>query len=347
MPKVLAKASSALKKLTTFKAAQDAFLHEVGAVYLSKAETVDPEELRNWQPAGLAWPLMRDLQRRATGMRRHVTEVDGHKVVWMEGGNAKGEAVVLLHGFTSSKENWLLMAPFLLSRFHVYAPDLPGWGESQFIHDADYSMDAQVARVAEWAKKHVKAPAHVVGSSMGGAVAGLLAARHPELVETLTLMNSAGVRGANASPFEQGLLEGKNGLIARTFADVMQLFESVVERNRMAITLALAPAMYGDFVNRRSVNLHLFSHLVGRTPSEKLPGIDAIKVPTLVLWGEQDRILDVSCADAIAAVLPHAEVKRLNRVGHLPMIEVPGVTARRLRGFWHRNAAAVPLAQAA
>jgi len=346
MPKVLAKASSAIKKLTTFKAAQDAFLHEVGAVYLSKAETVDAEELRNWQPVGLAWPLMRDLQRRATGMRRHVTEVDGHKVVWMEGGNTKGEAVVLLHGFTSSKENWLLMAPFLLSRFHVYAPDLPGWGESQFIHDADYSMDAQVARVADWAQKHVKAPAHIVGSSMGGAIAGLLAARHPQLVETLTLMNSAGLRGANASPFEQALLEGKNGLIVCTFADVMQLFESVVERNRMAITLALAPAMYGDFVNRRAVNLHLFSHLVGKTPSEKLPGIDAIKVPTLVLWGEQDRILDVSCADAFVAVLPHAEVKRLRRVGHLPMIEVPGVTARRLRGFWHRNAV-VPLAQAA
>ena len=346
MPKVLAKASSALKKLTPFKAAQEAFLQEVGAVYLNKAETVTAEELRNWQPAGLAWPMLRDLQRRAAGMRRHVTEVDGHKVVWMEGGNPQGEAVVLLHGFTSSKENWLLMLPFLLSRFHVYAPDLPGWGESQFVHDADYSMDAQVARVAEWAKKHVKGPAHVVGSSMGGAIAGLLSARHPALVETLTLMNSAGLRGKNASPFEQGLLEGKNGLIARTFADVMSLFESVVERNRMPITLALAPAMYGDFVNRRAVNLHLFAQLVGNTPSAKLPGIDAIKVPTLVLWGEQDRILDVSCAAAFAEVLPQAEVKLLRRVGHLPMIEVPGVTARRLRGFWHRNAAA-PLAQAA
>lgn len=346
MPKVLAKASSVLKKLTPFKAAQEAFLQEVGAVYLSKAEKVEAEDLRNWQPAGLAWPMLRDLQRRAAGMRRHVAEVDGHKVVWMEGGNPQGEPVVLLHGFTSSKENWLLMLPFLLSRFHVYAPDLPGWGESQFIHDADYSMDAQVARVAEWAQKHVKSSFHVVGSSMGGAIAGLLAARHPQLVETLTLMNSAGLRGKNASPFEQGLLEGKNGLIARTFADVMALFESVVERNRMAITLALAPAMYGDFVNRRSVNLHLFSHLVGKTPSEKLPGVDAIKVPTLVLWGEQDRILDVSCASAFAELLPHAEVKLLRRVGHLPMIEVPGVTARRLRGFWHRNAAA-PLAQAA
>lgn len=342
MSKVLASKSRQKK----FKVAQEAFLQEVGAVYLSKAETVDPVDLRNWQPSGLAWPMLRDLQRRAAGMRRHVTEVDGHKVVWMEGGNPQGEAIVLLHGFTSSKENWLLMLPFLLSRFHVYAPDLPGWGESQFIHDADYSMDTQVARVAEWARKHVKVPAHVVGSSMGGAIAGLLAARHPQLVETLTLMNSAGLRGKNASPFEKGLLDGKNGLIARTFADVMSLFESVVERNRMPITLALAPAMYGDFVNRRAVNLHLFSHLVGKTPSEKLPGIDAIKVPTLVLWGEQDRILDVSCAEAFAALLPHAEVKLLRRVGHLPMIEVPGVTARRLRGFWHRNAAA-PIAQAA
>jgi abhydrolase domain-containing protein 6 len=158
-------------------------------------------------------------------------------------------------------------------------------------------------------------------------------------------MNAAGLRGERASPFEEGLLQGRNGLVARNFAEVMQIFENVVERNRMPLMLTLAPAMYGEFVNRRAVNLHLFAQMVSQPPSPALAGIDAIRVPTLVLWGEQDRILDVSCADAFARLLPQAEVKRLRRVGHLPMIEVPGVTARRLRGFWQRHA--VALARAA
>lgn len=333
-------------KQPAMSALQDAFVHEVGAAYLAKAEKPDAAALRDWQPAGHAWPLLRDLQRRAAGLRRRVAEVDDHQLVWMEGGNPRGAPVLLLHGFTSSKENWLLMLPFLLAHHRVLVPDLPGWGESQFHHEADYSIDRQVARVATWAQKEIGGPVHVVGSSMGGAIAGLLAARHPQLIATLTLMNSAGLRGERASPFEQGLLEGRNGLVARNLAEVMQLFENVVERNRMPLMLTLAPAMYGEFVNRREVNLHLFAEMVSRPPDAGLAGIDAIRVPTLVLWGEQDRILDVSCADAFAQLLPHAEVKRLRRVGHLPMIEVPGVTARRLRGFWQRHAAP-QLAQAA
>ena len=328
-------------------ASQEAFVHAVGAAYLAKAEVADRDALSKWQPAGSAWALLRDLQRRAAGMRRHVATVDGHQLVWMEGGNPRGKPVLLLHGFTSSKENWLLMLPFLLQRHRVLVPDLPGWGESQFHPDADYSTDRQVARVAEWLRGVIHMPAHVVGSSMGGAIAGLLAARHPQQVATLTLMNAAGLRGKRSSPFERALLEGRNGLIARNFAEVMQIFENVVERNRRPLMLALAPALYSEWVSRRVVNLHLFAQLVAKPPCAGLPGIDAIRVPTLVLWGEQDRILDVSCADAFASLLPHAEIKRLRRVGHLPMIEVPGVTARRLRRFWERHTAPMVLVQAA
>lgn len=325
---------------------QRAFVEEVAAAYLARSEPADPATLRDWQPTGLAWPLLREVQRRATGMRKRSAVIDGHRLVWMEGGVSRGEPVVLLHGFTSSKENWLLLLPFLLQRYRVYVPDLPGWGESAFRFGAPYSLDAQVARVAEWARQLLPAPAHWVGSSMGGAVAGLFAARHPQLVASVTLMNAAGLRGERASPFEQGLLQGRNGLLAQRFGDVVQLLESVIERNRSTLPLAMAPLMYREFVHRRPVNLHLFDQMVQAPPAPELPGFDAIRAPALVLWGEQDRILDVSCSDAFRRLLPQATVKILRGIGHLPMLEAPALTARSLRRFWDQRSTPA-LAQAA
>lgn len=315
---------------------QQAALDHVRAAYLAKAEQADEQALRQWQPSGLAWPLLREVQRLATGMRKRAALVDGHRIVWMEGGNPRGEPVLLLHGFTSSKENWLLMLPFLLQRYRVYVPDLPGWGESQFRYGAGYTLDRQAKRVADWAQRTLPGPAHVVGSSMGGAIAGLLAARHTQCVATLTLMNAAGMHGENSSAFERGLLEGRNGLLARRFVEVVQLLETVIERNRSTLPLALAPLMYSEFVRRRTLNLHLFAQMI-ETPA--VTDLVHVTLPTLVLWGEQDRILDVSSADAFQAAIPHAVVKKLRGVGHLPMIEVPGVTARRLRRFWEAQAA--------
>lgn len=325
-------------------AERQAQLDQVRAAYLAKSEPVDPIALRQWQPSGMTWALLREVQRLATGMRKRSAEVDGHRMVWMEGGPADGEPVLLLHGFTSSKENWLLMLPFLRLRYRVYVLDLPGWGESQFRHDASYTLDLQAARVAEWARRVLPAAAHVVGSSMGGAIAGLLAARHSQHVASLTLMNAAGINGSESSPFESGLAEGRNGLIARRFSEVLQLLENVIERNRSTLPLALAPLMYSEFVGRRMVNLHLFREMIQTPPT---PDLDSIDVPVLVLWGEDDRILDASSADAFKAVIPHALVKKLRGVGHLPMIEVPGVTARRLRKFWEMPKAEAEFAAAA
>jgi len=340
------KAEIAITEAARMQRLQEAFVTEVGRTYLAKAEPADETQLRQWKPSGLAWPLLREVQRLATGMRRRSASVDGHRMVWMEGGAARGEPVLLLHGFTSSKENWLLMLPFLLQRYRVYVPDLPGWGESEFRYGAGYSLDQQVARLAQWARRTLPAAAHVAGSSMGGAIAGLLAARHPEQVATLTLMNSAGMRGERLSPFERGLLEGRNGLLAGRFGEVVQLLESTVERNRTTLPLALAPLMWGEFVRRRPVNLHLFAQMLEQPPTAELPGIAAIATPTLVLWGEQDRILDVSCTEAFRLAIPHAQVKRLEGVGHLPMMEAPWLTARRLRRFWEQQAI-LPLAKAA
>lgn len=321
---------------------EQAFLKEVGSAYLSAAMAPDVEALRDWRPSGVVWPLVRELQSRVVGLGKRSAMIDGHRFVWLEGGNPRGTPVVLLHGFGASKENWLPLLPLLARRHRLFVPDLPGWGESHFRFGNAYGIDHQVERIAHWIVHHVHHGVHLVGSSMGGAIAGFIAARHPELISTLTLMNAAGVRGSQASEFEEGLLKGKNSLIAQNLGDVFRLITIVTERNRHLLAATLGPVMSAMMLPRRDVNTHMFHQLIEHAPQEALPGMTSVQAPTLVLWGEQDRVLHISCADTYQQLIPHAQVKRLRGIGHLPMVEAPVLTARYLRRFWRQHPAGVP-----
>ena len=319
---------------TTISQPERAFIDEVGRAFLEQTRPAHPEALKEWRPSGLTWPLMRRLQGRISGLARREGVIDGQKLVWLEGGNHAAPPVVLLHGFAASKENWLPLLPFLSRHYHLYVPDLPGWGESHFSPQHAYGMDHQADRLLDWIDQHIKGPAHIVGSSMGGALAGFIAARGAEHTRSLTLMNAAGARGSRASQFEQDLLKGRNTLVARRFADVLRLFTATTHRNRYLIAGALGPVMFGEMVSRRHVNRHMFRELVSHTPDEDREGFAEISAPTFILWGEQDKVLDVSCVDTFQALIPHAQSKRLRGIGHLPMVEAPALTARQLRRFW-------------
>lgn len=312
------------------------FIDAVGPAYLSLARPLSMEKVHGWRYK--SWmPLLHRLHGTVTGLRSCHHFVAGQRLVWLQGGNPRGEPVVLLHGFGASKENWLPLLPFLASRYHLFILDLPGWGESQFESDARYGMDDQVERVAAWLQLAVPVPAHVVGSSMGGGISGLLAARHPNLVRTVTLMNAAGVAGSEATVFERNLMQGRNGLIAHNMRGVFDLLSTVMS-SRVLAALA-SPGAYWDLVSRRHVNEYMFRNLLQHQPAAELPAFSGISSPTLVLWGVEDSVLHVSCAAVFKTLIPHAQVRLLNGIGHLPMVETPHVTARILRRFWRDSRA--------
>src|SRR6185312_4075249 len=99
---------------------------------------------------------------------------------YYEGGD--GPTIVLLHGFASSKEVWLPVAKLLTPHFHLIIPDLPGWGESSRNADAGYDIDAQASRLDAFVQALRLQRFVLVGHSMGGAIAGVYAAGHPEHV---------------------------------------------------------------------------------------------------------------------------------------------------------------------
>ena len=310
-----------------------AFAEEVVQAYCNgNPHGRDNEALARWQPHR---SVLQDwIGRSVPALRPRECRIDGHRMVFWDIGRHEASPVVLLHGFGASKENWLPLVPLLARRYRLLIPDLPGFGASDFNAGDSYTAEVQVGRLQDWFHAQGIDRAHFVGSSMGGALAGLMAARAPEQVSSLTLMNAAGVSGSRRSPFEQALLQGENPLIPSSYGDVLRLFRLATQRNRNWIAWLLSPFLFRDMVHREIVNQRLFLDLLnsGTDPATLIGQTE--ERPTLILWGDRDRILDVSCADVLKQLLPHAEQCILPNIGHLPMLEAPLQTAASLQRFW-------------
>ncbi|MDF1690967.1 MAG: alpha/beta fold hydrolase [Zhongshania sp.] len=298
--------------------------------------TVDPALVRAWRSRTSLWQRMLPLFALQAGLKTEYSQVDGHQLHYWVGGLLSGPVVVLLHGFGSNKENWAFLTGKLAKNYRLLVPDLPGFGQSDFVPSADYHLAAQADRVAAWLKGLGIECAHFVGSSMGGAIAAQVAARHPSLVEKLCLMNAVGAPGKHLTQLESGLAAGVNYLAPTRAKDAWQLFAIVLHPQRRLLGLLFSLLMGGVMSQRKIPNDFLFCKLVDSFADtyRQLPSISA---PTLVLWGGSDQVLDASCAEVFCERIAGAKAMVLPAVGHLPMLEVPGITARVLHDFWRAN----------
>jgi abhydrolase domain-containing protein 6 len=270
--------------------------------------------------------LLRTAERSAAGLKQHSIDVKGLRIAYLEGG--KGGAVVLLHGFGANKDNWTRFAGHLIPHFRVIAPDLPGFGESSPAPDADYTISAQVERVRALVRALGIKSLHLGGSSMGGNIAGAYASNYPGEVKSLLLLAPGGVASAEPSEMYRRLEEGKpNPLVAKSAEDYERLLDFVFVK-RPFIPGAIKKYLMQEAIEHQPLNSKIFKQLFSSRdvpPLEVL--LNGLPVPTLIVWGAHDRVLHVSGAKILEAVMPNAKTAVMDGVGHLPMIEKPKETA--------------------
>lgn len=318
----------------SLKPESNCFFEAIGNAYLAHGgEAWRIRYLERWQPKRTLWSTLQSGIGRLPGVRSREARIGKHRMRYLDTGRRDRPAVVLLHGFGASKENWLNLSFSLRRHYRLLIPDLPGFGQSSFCIDEDYSADSQAERLVAWLDQAGVERAHWVGNSLGGGVAAAVADRFAERVDSLTLMNAAGVAGARRSAFERGLIEGRNRLVPTHKRAVRELFLMVTERNKELSAALLTPFIAGDMMHRAPVNRRIFLDNLrsGRSLVERLP---TMQMPVLVIWGTHDRVLDPSCVEVFLSRLPRATAVVLPGVGHVPMLEVPKTTARALRSFW-------------
>lgn len=262
--------------------------------------------------------------------------VDGHRVRYVRSGSGSGPTVVLVHGFGSSLYTWKDVLPGLSSSHDVIALDLPGFGASDL--PADLSFQELPAAVVGLMNRLGIERAALVGHSMGGAVAAVVAAEKPRRVRGLVLVDAAGF---NLEPEDQpamvrlvtsplvpflARLPGKRLLVERSLREVFH-DDRYVTDERVAEYLA-ATLRPGSVYALRSLMLSLAGRagfVRGRLPR--------IQTPTLVVWGREDRWVPLADADHFVEAIPGARKVVLDACGHMPQEEKPGQLTGLLREF--------------
>ena len=239
------------------------------------------------------------------------------------------QVLVMIHGFSANKENWLRMAQHLHEDYGLVALDLPGHGESTQDPELSYRIPEQASRVREVMDALDIEAAHLTGNSMGGAIAALVAANHPERVHTLSLINSAGIH-EHPSELEQALERGENPLVVRSTGDFRRVIDFTMEKPPF-IPWPISSAMAERAVANASINDRIFEDLQRDSSNDFQQALEHIEAPTLVLWGEKDRVISVDNAPLFASRLSDSRLVLLDDIGHMPMIEVPQETAGYIR----------------
>lgn len=277
-------------------------------------------------PAILVGALIGSVQKWGRLSNRSVV-VDGTRWPYLEGGPADGETIVMVHGFGGDKNNWPLYARHFTKHYRVIAPDLPGFGENVRNPDWDYGMKAQAERLNRFLDELGVGKFHIAGNSMGGFIALHYALAYPERLKSMTLIDNAGVSSRNKSELELAIDEKRNLLVAKTFEEFDSILDFVMHK-RIPSPRFLMKAMYEvqkrnfDFLDK--IYWGLAHEATDETVDDRLA---EVAMPTLVIWGRHDRVLDVSCTEAMADAIPDNKVVIFEDVGHLPMMECPRETA--------------------
>ncbi|MNQ28606.1 Lipase 3 precursor [compost metagenome] len=280
-------------------------------------------------PALLATVQLVALQQAELGTER--LTVGDLSIHYYQGGPSDGETILMVHGFGASKDNWLRLARHFTQDYRVIALDLPGFGDSSKPY-ASYDVGTQVERLAAFTQALQVKKLHLIGSSMGGHISALYAARYPEQILSLALLANAGIDSPQKSELIERLERGEaNPLIVKTAQQFEQLLAFIfVEVPSMPERLQQALAERS--IANSAHNERVFAQLVSRyIPLE--PVLPKIQAPTLLLWGAQDRILHVSSIEVMQPLLQRPSVVIMQDCGHAPMLERPEETAEHYQAF--------------
>jgi pimeloyl-ACP methyl ester carboxylesterase len=260
-----------------------------------------------------------DAQRQSAGLVRKTIELPGGlRYVYLDGG--QGEPLMLLHGFGANKDNFTRVARTLTKHYRVIVPDHIGFGESSHPLDADYTPTAQAERLRALAQALGIHSLHLGGNSMGGQIALIYAALHPEEVKSLWLLDPAGVWSAPESEVRKVIREtGRNPLMARNEDEFERVFHFAMSDPPFVPTPMLK-VMAQERIRNFALEERIFKQLVADSVEARISGNTT---PSLIVWGDQDRAVHVGTAEVLHKLLPRSQVSIMPGVGHLPMLERP------------------------
>lgn len=261
---------------------------------------------------------------RTSALRRRTVSIHGHEVTYRMAGN--GPVIVLIHGIAGSSTTWRGVLPALAEQYTVVAPDLLGHGHSAKPR-GDYSLGAYASGVRDLLAVLGLERATVIGHSLGGGVAMQFAYQFPERVERLVLVASGGL-GREVSPILRAVtLPGAEYvvpvLLHRKVREAGEWLGWLPRRLGWKPDDSLAEVWRGYTTLTDRAGQQAFIHTVRSVidvAGQRVSAHDRLyltqALPTLIVWGDNDRIIPVSHAHVAAEAMPGARLEILEGAGH-------------------------------
>lgn len=250
---------------------------------------------------------------RVTGAREGVFDLDGVAMHYYCMGRG-GTPIILIHGLGNTAEVWASLFPLLRNDFLVYAPDLPGFGLTPLAKEG-VLIRTHVLYLERFLDALGYPRVILLGNSLGGWIATQFAAIHPERVEHLFLLDSAGLRREETvSPYAIDRASAQRAM-DRIWGYHIPLpnflLDAVVRTSRMQA--------YEGFIS-------------GYDVAEELDTVlPQVQVPTTIIWGERDGLFPLSCAYDFHKGIRHSRLFILKHVGHMPQIHAPLMVAQIIK----------------
>ena len=248
---------------------------------------------------------------------KHV-EIYGQKIYYFEAGSS-GPPVILLHGLGGDATNWAQTILALASKYHVYAPDQIGFGQSDK-PIVNYRVATLVEFLDQFYQKLGIEKAILVGHSFGGWTAAAFAIAHPQKVDKLVLVSAAGYSGKGYSRVER-LKELYPAFNPSTTADMKRLFELIFYDKARSVDAIVVSAFTQKLKTGDSYTINSFMDSILRGEDFIDDKVKMIKAPTLVIWGRDDKLNPLAMAEAFAQDISGAQKVIIEQCGHVPQIE--------------------------
>ncbi len=260
-----------------------------------------------------------------------------------------GAPALFVHGLGGNSSNWTDLMWLLSDDVHAVAPDLPGFGRSGPAASGVYSPQGQADFLAEFVQRTFPEPVHLFGNSMGGAISLQLAGRHPELVRSLTLVSPAlpdlmpmrtniqlpiialpGVGDRVATRIAKLPVERRvQATLNMVYADPASVPpQRVREAQEDAALLATKPWV-GTAL--QAALRGILATYFDRGPDAPWKLADRITVPVLLVYGQQDKLVNARAARRASKHFRHCRVMVVPHSGHVSQMEHPEIVARGWR----------------